>query len=129
MKRIIGLLSICLLMIVSTSSWAKPIVLLEDNADNDTQTTEGYILHFNLEATSTELANLEANIANQAGSVSMTTELIEEGKYKCVYTVTHQNHPEYVHKMMMVSGFQVLNFNGQNYGVNKIVDILKSYLH
>jgi hypothetical protein len=117
------------MLFVATSTMAKPIVLLEDNANNYTQTSDGYILHFNLDATSTELANLEANIANQAGSVSMTTELIQEGKYKCIYTVTHQNHPEYVHKMMMVSGFQVLTFNGQNYGINKIVDILKSYLH
>lgn len=124
----ITLFSLFFMLFSTTAVMAKPIIELEDNKDNYTQTADGYILNFTLAATATDLAAINEQIAATNGNVVMTTELISEGSYKCVYTITHQNHPEYVHKMLLVSGFQEMTYKGDSYDIQKIIEILYSYL-
>ena len=57
----------------------------------------------------------------------MTTELISDGHYKCVFTVDHQNQPEYVHKMLLSAGFDQVKYQDQTYGLDKVVEILYSF--
>lgn len=114
-------------MLAAVSTMAKPIVILSDNKDDYTQTEDGYILKFDLEATSNELALIESRIEPLSDRVKMSTEAVKDNLYSCVYTVTHQNQPEYVHKMMLSCGFQVIQHKGQTYNLNKIIEILYSY--
>lgn len=122
----IALFSLFVMLFASTKLMAQPIVMLSDNKSDYTQTTTGYVLNFELHATSAELAEIEGLVAGNE-NVSMQVELIMEGKYNIVYTVDHQNHPEYVHKMMFATGFDKINHNGQDYDLNKIIEILYSY--
>lgn len=122
----IALFSLFIMLFASTTLMAKPIVMLSENKSDYQQTETGYILNFNLQATSSELKTIEDRVAD-IEYVTMNVELIQEGLYKVVYTVDHQNQPEYVHKMMLNSGFQVINHKGHNYSLNSIIDILYSY--
>ena len=126
-RKIFSVLALTASLLVANSASAKAIVVLSETKADYVQTDAGYILHFNLEATAAELQEIEAKVAGISDRVKMETEFISEGKYKVTYTVDHQNQPEYVHKMMMVSGFQVVNYKGSPYGLDKIVEILYSY--
>lgn len=120
------------LFLITMSAKADSVVVLSDNADDYTQTETGYILNFQLEISAVELDQLNAYITsfNQGfGSevISMTTQVITEGNYSCVYTVDHQNQPEYVHKMMLSCGFNSIKYKDETYGLDKIIEILYSY--
>jgi hypothetical protein len=122
----IAFLSLFMMLFASTNLMAKPIVMLSNNKSDYTQTENGYILNFDLKATSSELQLLQDRVSAN-DNVTMAVELVQEGLYKVVYTVDHQNQPEYVHKMMMVDGFQVVSYQGKTYGLNKIIEILHYY--
>ena len=126
-RKIFSVIALMACLFSANTSSAKAIVVLSETKTDYVQTEAGYILHFTLEATADELSEIEAKISGISDRVKMETEFISEGKYKVTYTVDHQNQPEYVHKMMMVSGFQVVNYKGSPYGLDKIVEILYSY--
>jgi hypothetical protein len=114
-------------LMLSTSTFADPILVLADKAENYTQTETGYTLHFELSATAIELDDVKSKIQNLSDRVQMTSELLTDNKYKITYTVDHQNQPEYVYKMLLASGFKGITFQGENQGLNKIIDILYNY--
>ena len=131
-NNIIKSLTFMAMFFVAITVKADSVVVLSDNADDYTQTETGYILNFQLEISAVELDELNAEIAafNQGfGSevISLTTQVITEGKYSCVYTVDHQNQPEYVHKMMLSSGFSSIKYKDETFGLDKIIEILYSY--
>lgn len=126
-NKIVSLASFAFIMFFSTSLFAEPIVVLSETASDYTQTETGYVVNFKLDATSAELAEIESKVASMPDRISMSVTLISEGHYDIVYTVTHQNQPEYVHKMMLVSGFSKVNYQGSDFGLIKVVDVLKSY--
>ena len=119
--------SLATLLFFSGAAFANPIVVLSESASDYTQTESGYILNFKLDATSAELAELQSKIAGQSDRITMNATLTSEGHYNVVYTVDHQNQPEYVYKMMLVSGFSTLKYQGGEFGLEKIVDVLYSY--
>ena len=114
-------------LLFATSAMAEPIVELSEDAANYTQTETGYVINFELSATATELDEIKLNISNLSDRIKMTTKLLSDNKYEVVYTIDHQNQPEYVYKMMLTSGFKGINYNGQSHELNKIVEILYSY--
>ena len=126
-KNIATITSFAIITFVSSNLFAEPIVVLSETANDYAQTETGYVLNFKLDATSSELAEIETNVASMSDRISMTVTLISEGHYNVVYTVNHQNQPEYVHKMMLVSGFSKVNYQGTEFGLIKVVDVLKSY--
>lgn len=127
LNKIFKQVSFATLLLISGSALANPIVILSESATDYTQTETGYILNFKLDATSAELADLQTKIATQSDRISMNVTLASEGHYNVVYTVDHQNQPEYVYKMMMVSGFSALKYQGNDFGLEKIVDVLYSF--
>lgn len=126
-NKIVILLSTLVLLFISTLSFADPIVILSDIPEDYTQTETGYVVNFKLDASSSELAEIETKVANISDRVTMTVILISEGHYNVTYTVNHQNQAEYVHKMMLVSGFNKVNYQGTEYGLTKVIDVLKSH--
>lgn len=122
-----NLVAVAIISFFSTPLFAEPIVVLSETASDYTQTETGYTLNFKLDASSAELAEIEAKVATMSGRILMTVTLITEGHYNVVYTVEHQNQPEYVHKMMLVSGFDKVQYQGADFGLNKVIDVLKSY--
>ena len=131
-SNLIKSLSFATFFLVATIVKADGVVVLSDNASDYTQTETGYVLNFKLEITAVELDQLNADIAmfNEGfGSevITMTSQLISEGKYACVYTVDHQNQPEYVHKMMLSCGFSSIKYKDETYGLDKIIEILYAY--
>ena len=105
--RKITLFSLFLMLLGSQTAKAQAVVVLSEDKNDYTQTADGYILNFDLTATSEELEIIKSNIGSMSDRLSMTTTVVSVGNYECVYTITHQNQPEYVHKMMLASGFQV----------------------
>jgi hypothetical protein len=126
-KNKMRLFSLMILLIGSVAVMAKPVIVLSDNQEDYTQTQDGYVLNFDLEATASELAIIESRITPLSDRVNMTSNFVTENNYKCVFTVTHQNQPEYVHKMLLSCGFQVIKHKGQTFGLNEIITILYSY--
>jgi hypothetical protein len=114
-------------LFLATSAMADPIVELADKKTNYIQTETGYVLNFELSATAAELEDIKLNISKLSDRIKMTTELITDNKYKVIYTIDHQNQPEYVFKMMLTSGFKGITHKGESHSLNKIVDILYSY--
>lgn len=126
-KNIISGFSLIAIMLSAAPIFAEPIVALSENKTDYEQTADGYVLHFSLEATADELAAIQANIAPLADRVKLEVELVSTGHYKCTYTITHQNQPEYVHKMMFASGFNTIIHKGQTLELSKVIDILYEY--
>jgi hypothetical protein len=122
----IAVFSLFLMLFSATSTLANPIVVLSENGDDYTQTETGYILNFELLATSSELQSIEDRVSSM-DAVTMQVQLVEEGKYTIVYTIDHQNQPEYVHKMMLSSGFQTIKYQGQDHPLEKVIDVLYSF--
>ena len=114
-------------LLLSLTSFANPVAVLEDNADHYTQTENGYIVNFDLQATSEEYLSVTQKAEENSRLLTLTA--IEDGvnNYDCVLTINHQNHPEYVHKMMLTLGITTLIFNETTHPIAYIVDILKSY--
>lgn len=115
------------LIVATTIVFAKPIAKLQDNAAHYTQTENGYVIKFDLAATSLEYK--EVMDKSEALSEKLEFVGVENGinNYSCILTINHQNHPEYVHKMMLSLGINTLVFKNNTYPMSKIIDILNSY--
>lgn len=125
-------LSLFVILSASTTLLADPIIVLSENKNDYTQTETGYVLNFDIEASAIEIDKihadaLELNAGFGSNVVTITTELIAEGQYKCTYTVDHQNQPEYVHKMLLTCGFNEIRYQDQAFGLDKIIEILYSF--
>lgn len=114
------------MLFATTNLLANPVVVLSENKADYTQTSTGYIVHFQLQATAAELQSIEDLVAENP-SVTMQVELVQEGTYNIVYTVDHQNQPEYVHKMMLSTGFQDVKYQGNDYDLNKVIEVIYFY--
>lgn len=114
-------------VILSTSSYAGNKIILEDNKDNYTQTETGYILHFKLVATSEELATINSSVADLADRLTLVTTPVEVSVFDCVFTVDHQNQPEYVYKMLLSIGITTIEHKGTVLPLDKIIEILYAY--
>ena len=106
---------------------ANPVAILEDNGDHYTQTENGYIVNFDLKASSDEYISVMNKAEDNARLFTLTA--VEDGvnNYDCILTINHQNHPEYVHKMMLTLGITTLIYKDTTHPIAYIVDILKSY--
>jgi len=127
--KLISFLLISTVMFFSNSLFANPIIILEDNASNYTQTADGYIVNFTFTANLTEFESIKSKADNMGGIIQFETTFLGNNTYGCTFTITHQNHPEYVHKMLLSVGFSQLEFKSESYNLFKIVEILKGYLN
>ncbi|MCH2235844.1 MAG: hypothetical protein MK078_16505 [Crocinitomicaceae bacterium] len=122
-----GFLFAVIAIVASFTSFANPVAVLEDNAEHYTQTENGYIVNFDLQATSDEYLDVTRRAEENSRLLTLTA--VEDGinNYHCVLTINHQNHPEYVHKMMVALGITTLLYKEATHPIIYIVDILKSY--
>lgn len=126
MKKLI--LASFLFLALGIQSIAAPRIVLEDKKENYVQTETGYSLQFKLLATSTELSAIMAEVQNQADRIGLQLSEGSGNTYDCVFTVNHQNHPEYVHKMLLSIGITDLEYKGTVQALDTIIQILYSYL-
>ncbi len=111
----------------SAISLAAPKISLEDDKNNYTQTENGYVVKFKLTATSSELNSINLKVEDLKDRLSMTRQELGDNQYNCVFTVNHQNNPEYVYKMLLSIGINTLEYKGQTHSIDKIIEILYSY--
>lgn len=123
-----GILFTALFSLMTLVATAAPRIILEDNQTHYQQTAKGYILQFKLVATQSEYTTMMDQVAGLADRLTMQTTEDTDGTFNCVFTVNHQNHPEYVHKMLVSIGVAELEYKGNIQSVDTIIDILKSYL-
>jgi len=117
------------LVFLSTNSlFANPIIFLEDKAENYTQTETGYVLNFTLKANTQEFDAIKNKALDLADRVTFETSILGDNSYGCTFTINHQNQPEYAYKMLLSCGFSDLNYKGQTYSLDKVIEILYSYL-
>ena len=116
-----------IILFLAQSINAQSIINLEDKAENYTQTETGYILHFELNATTDEYLKITEKISALSDRLKMVSTGPINNVYTCEFTVDHQNQPEYVYKMLLSIGIQGIYYKGENFEIIKIVDILKSY--
>jgi hypothetical protein len=126
-QKLCSIISISIAMTTAFSANAEAIVVLSQNQADYVQTETGYVLHFELEATAEELMHIQDQVNGIADRVILEAVFVSEGKYMVTYTIDHQNQPEYVFKMMLVSGFQVINYKGSPYPLKKIVEVLYAF--
>lgn len=125
-KGILSVLcSIC--VIASSQAYGQSIIELADDATMYVQQDKGYILKFDVLASPEEMDVIKSKVAGFSDRLSLEVVSYVESKYNVIFTVNHQKHPEYVHKMLNACGFKSLIFNGENFDLIKIVEILKSY--
>lgn len=125
-KSVLGVFcAVCINL--GSMSYSQSIIQMEDDATLYTQQEKGYVLKFDILATSVEMDLIKTNVANLADRLSLDIISTGNGKYNVVFTVNHQNHPEYVYKMMRSCGFKSLNFKNENLELIKVIEILKSY--
>lgn len=117
-----------LFLAAGIQSIAAPRIVLEDKKENYAQTETGYNLQFKLVANAEELSSIMAEVANHADRIAMQLSEGSNGTYDCLFSVNHQNHPEYVHKMLLSIGISELEYKGQIQSLDTIVQILYSYL-
>lgn len=114
-------------IVFSTSSFAGSKIILEDNKNNYTQTETGYILNFDLVATAEEFAAISGKVAEMSDRLSLEAQLSPNSTYKCVFTVDHQNQPEYVYKMLLSIGITSIEHKGTVLPLDRIIEILYAY--
>lgn len=112
----------------SQTLFANGKIVLEDNKENYTQTETGYILKFNLVATKSEVSEIKGKVSEMADRLSLEMTQGENNTHDCVFTINHQNQPEYVHKMLLMIGIDAIEFKGQTLPLDSIIEILYSYL-
>ena len=125
-KSIIALF--VLVFMSANSLLANPIIFLEDKAENYIQTETGYVLNFTLKANSQEFDAIKNKALDLADRVTFETSTLTDDSYGCTFTINHQNQPEYAYKMLLSCGFSDLSYKGQTYSLDKIIEILYSYL-
>lgn len=123
-----GIFFTALFSLMTLVATAAPRIILEDNQTHYQQTAKGYILQFKLVATQPEYNAMMDQVAGLADRLTMQTTEDSDGTFNCVFTVNHQNQPEYVHKMLVSIGVAELEYKGNIQSVDTIIDILKSYL-
>lgn len=120
--------ALCLVFVIlSNQSFGQSIVELTDDAAMYVQQDKGYILKFDVLATPLEMDAIKAKVAGFSDRLSLEIVSYVDSRYNVIFTVNHQKHPEYVHKMMRACGFKSLIFKGESFDLIKIVEILKSY--
>ncbi len=126
-KRIF--LTIALFLTVFTNIvLANPLIILEDNANNYKQTETGYILNFNLKANQQEFETIKNKALDLSDRIVFETTDLGNNNYGCTFTINHQNQPEYAYKMLLSCGFSEIEYKGKTYSLDKIIEILHSYL-
>lgn len=108
-------------------SYGQSIIELADDATMYTQQENGYVLKFDVLANSEEMDVIKNKVASLSDRLSLEVVSYVDSKYNVVFTVNHQNHAAYVHKMMRSCGFKSLNYKGENFELIKIIEILESY--
>lgn len=126
MKKILIAAVIC--VITSLQAVAAPRIILEDARENYKQTETGYILLFKLKSTSEELVKINNEVQAQSDRLSFQVAEGSNDTYDCVFTIDHQNQPEYVYKMLLSIGIADLEYKGNIQSLDTIVQILYSYL-
>ena len=112
----------------SQTLFANGKIVLEDNKENYTQTETGYILKFNLVATKSEVSEIKGKVSEMSDRLTLEMTQGENNSHDCVFTVNHQNQPEYVHKMLLMIGIDTIEFKGKTLPLDSIIEILYSYL-
>jgi len=129
-KPIMKYLSLILFvgLLTSQTLYANGKIVLEDNKDNYTQTETGYILKFNLIADKKEISEINDKVSDLSDRLTLVMTEGDNNTQNCVFTVNHQNQPEYVHKMLLSIGISSIEFKGQTLPLDSIIEILYSYL-
>jgi len=115
-------------LLTSQTLYANGKIVLEDNKDNYTQTETGYILKFNLIADKKEISEINDKVSDLSDRLTLVMTEGDNNTQNCVFTVNHQNQPEYVHKMLLSIGISSIEFKGQTLPLDSIIEILYSYL-
>ena len=120
-------LACTLLMSIGSSVYGQSIVELVDDASLYVQTEKGYVLNFDVQANAEEMEHIKNKVASLEDRLVIEVLTHQNGRYSCVFTVNHQNHANYVFKMMTSCGFESLTYKGESFELFKIVEILESY--
>ena len=115
-------------LLASQTLYANGKIILEDKKENYTQTETGYILNFNLVATKSEISEIKGKVADYSDRLTLEMSQGQDNTNNCVFTVNHQNQPEYVHKMLLMIGIDSIEFKGETLPLDNIIDILYSFL-
>lgn len=126
MKKTLLTLLVC--TFVAIQSFAAPRIILEDNKDNYTQTTTGYILNFKLVSTSEEFVQISEQVESMSDKLKLQIAEGSSGAVDCTLTINDDNRPEYVYEMLKTIGIADLEYKGKVQGLETIVQILQSYL-
>ena len=90
------------------------------------QTTDGSVTKFDLVATEQQISNLKAQASSIPDKMQISITKNTDKTYSCVLTVTHQNHPEYVHKMFVYLGIESFIIDGKEKKLDELVNTLKT---
>ena len=115
-------------LLASQTLYANGKIILEEKKENYTQTETGYILKFNLVATKSEISEIKGKVADYSDRLTLEMSQGQDNTNNCVFTVNHQNQPEYVHKMLLMIGIDSIEFKGETLPLDNIIDILYSFL-
>jgi len=115
-------------LLASQTLYANGKIVLEDKKENYTQTETGYILKFNLVATKSEISEIKEKVADLADRLTLDITKGDNDSNNCVFTLNHQNQPEYVHKMLLAIGIDAIEFKGETLPLENIIKILYSFL-
>ncbi len=126
MKRLLIITAICI--VTSLQSLAAPRIILADAKENYTQTTTGYILNFKLVCTSDELVKINGEVQSLSDRLAIQVAEGSDNTRDCVFTINHQNQPEYAYKMLLSIGIADLEYKGNVQSLDTIIQILYSYL-
>lgn len=125
--KYLKLIAICCIL-ASQTLYANGKIVLEDKKENYTQTETGYILKFNLVATKSEVTEIKDKVSDLSDRLTLDMTQGQDNSNNCIFTVNHQNQPEYVHKMLLMIGIDSIEFKGETLPLANIIDILYSFL-
>jgi len=115
-------------LLASQTLYANGKIVLEDKKENYTQTETGYILKFNLVATKSEMVEIKEKVADLADRLTLEITKGDNNSNNCIFTLNHQNQPEYVHKMLLMIGIDSIEYKGETLPLDNIINILYSFL-
>lgn len=102
------------------------VLVLKNDKATFSQSEHGSVTLFQLKCTPAELKEIQGKAADYADRFTLTSKNTGKNLYDCVLTINHQNHPEYVHKMLIMMGISSFEFEGKIYPMMQFVDKLKS---
>lgn len=126
MKRLLMIVAIS--VVTTVQALAAPRIILEDRKENYTQTPTGYVLTFKLKCTADELVKINGEVQSMADRLSLQLAEGSGDTQDCVFTINHQNQPEYAYKMLLSIGIADLEYKGNVQSLDTIIEILYSYL-